>query len=115
MRPIPKWALLLRLKLLATLSTTVVLTRRHYGARLRGDLTWAGHSGGEHIAWRCLQAASIHAVAVVALLLLVWIDQPGHETGVGGWNPLRDLSLKGLLANHALQPPPGDRDLLHAA
>jgi ABC-2 type transport system permease protein len=67
-RPIPKWALY-PVKLLATLTTTVVL------AAALTVLTYAAiyvgaETGGKNVPLRCLQAASIHALAVVAYCCL---------------------------------------------
>lgn len=63
-RPIPKWALYV-FKLLATLTTTVLLTVVFtvltYAAIYAGN---AGHV--DHIALRCAKAASIHALAVIS-------------------------------------------------
>jgi len=63
-RPIPKWALY-TMKLLATLTVTVgltvVFTALTYAAIYVGT-----DSGGENIAIRCLEASSIHALAVIA-------------------------------------------------
>jgi ABC-2 type transport system permease protein len=67
-RPIPKWALY-TVKLLATLTTTVVLvaifTSLTYAAIYLG-----GDTRGENIPLRCVKAVSIHALTVVAYCCL---------------------------------------------
>jgi ABC-2 type transport system permease protein len=67
-RPIPKWALY-AFKLLATLTTTVLLTMVFtaltYGAIYIGS---AKHT--DHVMQRCLKAASIHGLAVIAYCCL---------------------------------------------
>ena len=67
-RPIPKWALY-TFKLLATLTTTVVLTM------VFTALTYAAIYAGaadhpDHLAHRCLTAALIHSLAVVSYCCL---------------------------------------------
>jgi hypothetical protein len=68
MRPIPKWALY-TFKLLATLTTTVIVTgvftALTYAAIYAGD-----RHPPEHLALRCLKAASIHSLAVIAYCCL---------------------------------------------
>ena len=67
-RPIPKWALYL-VKLFATLTTTVcltaVLTALIYVAIYAG-----ANSGEPDVVLRCVKAASVHALAVVAYCCL---------------------------------------------
>jgi ABC-2 type transport system permease protein len=61
-RPIPKWGLYV-FKLLATLTTTVVLTMIF--TALTYVAIYAG-TGAEHILLRCAKAAGLHALAVVS-------------------------------------------------
>jgi ABC-2 type transport system permease protein len=67
-RPIPKWALY-GVKLLATLTTvvllTAVLTALCYAAVYLG-----GAAAGENVLWRCAVAAGVHSLAVVAYCCL---------------------------------------------
>jgi len=67
-RPIPKWALYL-VKLLATLTTTVVLTA-FFIALTYAAIYVGGDAGGENIPLRCLKAMSIHGLSVVAYCCL---------------------------------------------
>jgi len=67
-RPIPKWALYL-VKLLATLTTTVILTA-FFTALTYAAIYVGGDSGGENILLRCLKAMSIHGLAVIAYCCL---------------------------------------------
>ena len=63
-RPIPKWAMY-SVKLLATLTTTVLLATVF--TMLTYTAIYAGTGDtGDNIPFRCLKAASIHALAVVA-------------------------------------------------
>jgi ABC-2 type transport system permease protein len=67
-RPIPKWALYL-VKLLATLTTTVMLTA-FFTALTYAAIYVGGDAGGENIPLRCLKAMSIHGLSVVAYCCL---------------------------------------------
>jgi ABC-2 type transport system permease protein len=67
-RPIPKWALYL-VKLLATLTTTVILTA-FFTALTYAAIYVGGDAGGENIALRCLKAMSIHGLSVIAYCCL---------------------------------------------
>jgi ABC-2 type transport system permease protein len=95
-RPIPKWAFY-GVKLLATLSTTVVLTAG-LTVLVYAAIYVGADSGGENIARRCLQAASIHALAVVAYCclfgLMSLLTKQALAAGV-----LYALFFEGLLAN----------------
>ena len=96
MRPIPKWAFYC-VKLLATLSTTVVLTAA-LTVLVYAAVYVGADSQGESIAWRCLQAASIHAVAVVAYCCLFGlISLVTKQALVAGI--LYAIFFEGLLAN----------------
>ncbi len=89
MRPIPKWAFYC-VKLVATLSTTVVLTVALTALVYAAVYVGAGLRGREYcvaLLASCLDPCrGRHRV-----LLPVWFDQPGHETGVGGGDPVCDL------------------------
>lgn len=63
-RPIPKWALY-AVKLLATLTTTVVLTAV-FTALTFAAVYVGGDAGGENIPLRCLKAVGVHSLAVAA-------------------------------------------------
>lgn len=67
-RPIPKWALYL-VKLLATLTTTVILTA-FFTALTYAAIYIGADAGGENITVRCLKAMSIHGLAVIAYCCL---------------------------------------------
>jgi ABC-2 type transport system permease protein len=67
-RPIPKWALYL-VKLLATLTTTVILTA-FFTALTYAAIYVGGDAGGENILLRCLKTISIHGLSVVAYCCL---------------------------------------------
>jgi ABC-2 type transport system permease protein len=67
-RPIAKWALY-AVKLLATLTTTVVLAAA-LTALIYAAIYVGAEPAGENVPRRCLQAASIHALAVVAYCCL---------------------------------------------
>jgi ABC-2 type transport system permease protein len=67
-RPIPKWALYL-VKLLATLTTTVILTG-FFTALTYAAIYVGADAGGENIPLRCLKAMSIHGLSVVAYCCL---------------------------------------------
>jgi len=67
-RPIPKWALYL-VKLLATLTTTVILTA-FFTALTYAAIYIGADAGGENITARCLKAMSIHGLAVIAYCCL---------------------------------------------
>jgi ABC-2 type transport system permease protein len=67
-RPIPKWAIY-PVKLLATLTTTVLLATVFTVLTYAAIYVGAG-AEGDNIPLRCLKAASIHALAVVAYCCL---------------------------------------------
>jgi ABC-2 type transport system permease protein len=67
-RPIPKWALY-AIKLLATITTSVLLTLL-FTALTYAAIYIGAESGGENIALRYFKAASIHSLAVVAYCCL---------------------------------------------
>jgi ABC-2 type transport system permease protein len=95
-RPIPKWALYC-VKLLATLTTTVVLssvlTVLVYAAIYLG-----ADPHGEHAARRCLQAVSIHALAVIAYCCLFGlISLVSKQALIAGI--LYSIFFEGVLAN----------------
>jgi ABC-2 type transport system permease protein len=98
MRPIPKWALY-TVKLLATLTTTVVL------AAAWTVLTYAviyvgGETGGINVPLRCLQAVSIHALAVVSYCCLFGLISLFTQRAlIAGF--LYALVFEGLFANTA--------------
>jgi ABC-2 type transport system permease protein len=63
-RPIPKWALY-GAKLLATLTTTVVLTTA-FTVVTFAAIYWGARDAEPGVAARCVKAASIHSLAVIA-------------------------------------------------
>ena len=67
-RPIPKWALYLT-KLLATLTTTVFLTAL-FTALTYAAIYYGGGAQSDQAVSRCLHAASIHCLAIVAYCCL---------------------------------------------
>jgi len=67
-RPIPKWTLY-GVKLLATLTTTVVLTA-FFTALTYAAIYVGGDTRGDNIPLRCLQAIGIHCLAVAAYCCL---------------------------------------------
>jgi len=67
-RPIAKWAMY-TVKLLATLTTAVVLTVL-FTALTYAAIYIGADAGGENIALRCLTTASIHSLAVVSYCCL---------------------------------------------
>ena len=67
-RPIPKWALYVS-KLLATLTTTVLLTVL-FTVMTYAAIYVGGENQPEHVIQRCCKAASIHALAVVSYCCL---------------------------------------------
>lgn len=67
-RPMPRWALYL-VKLLATLTTTVLLTAAATALTYAAIYAGAGATG-ENAPLRCLKAVSIHSLAVVAYCCL---------------------------------------------
>jgi ABC-2 type transport system permease protein len=95
-RPIPKWALY-TVKLLAMLTTTVVLTTA-LTALLYAAIYVGADTEGKNVPLRCLQAASIHALAVVAYCCLFGLislfTKRALIVGV-----LYALVFEGLLAN----------------
>jgi ABC-2 type transport system permease protein len=66
-RPIPKWALYV-VKVLATLTTTVVLTAVF--TALTYAVIYVGAGSGENVLLRCVKAIGVHALAVVAYCCL---------------------------------------------
>lgn len=95
-RPIPKWALYLT-KLLATCTTTVVLTFV-FTALLYVAVYARSGTAGQDIPLRCLKAASIHALAVVAYCcvfgLMSLLTRRTLIAGIGYM-----LIVEGVLAN----------------
>jgi ABC-2 type transport system permease protein len=67
-RPIPKWALY-AFKLLATLTTTLVLTAV-FTALTYAAIYLGGEAHGENIPLRCLKVISIHGLAVISYCCL---------------------------------------------
>ena len=95
-RPIPKWAIY-AVKLLATLTTTVVLTAVFTGLTYAAIYVGADASG-ENIPFRCLQATSIHALAIISYCslfgLLSLVTKRILVVGI-----LYTAVVEGLLAN----------------
>ncbi len=96
-RPIPKWAIY-AVKVLATLTTTIVLTAVFTTLTYLVIYLGATVPAGENVPLRCLKAVGIHALAVVTYCcLLGFLSLLTKRTLILGF--LYTAFFEGLLAN----------------